>query len=108
MFDEDEDWKSDPDRQPPFRDGRVHVQAEMCSTCVFRPGDLMHLGQGRLNAIVRGNQEDRSALTCHQTLPYGTHPDEGEAICRGYWDGPGARSEIRELAEAMRVVREVP
>lgn len=67
----------------PFRDGRVHVLAEQCSTCVFRPGNLMSLEPGRLRDLVASNVEADSALTCHATL---YRDDVPEAICRGFYD----------------------
>ena len=63
-----------------YRDGSVHVCAEMCSTCVFRPGNLMSLGPGRLAEIVRGSVAQDAALTCHSTL------DADRAVCRGFFD----------------------
>ena len=35
-------------RHNAYRDGKVHVQSEECSTGVFRKGNLMHLQPGRL------------------------------------------------------------
>ncbi len=67
-----------------YRDGRVHVCAELCATCVFRPGNLMRLRAGRLRGMVDEAQANESAIICHATL-YGQHPD-GEAVCRGFFD----------------------
>lgn len=64
-----------------YRDGRVHVLAEQCATCVFRPGDLMHLGPARRAELVRENAD--SALTCHATL---YRDDVDHAVCRGFFD----------------------
>lgn len=63
-----------------YRDGVVHVQAEMCSTCIFRKGNLMDLASGRVSQMVKAALEDGSAIVCHQTLP------EGTAVCRGFYD----------------------
>ena len=68
-----------------YRDGRIHVLSEKCSTCVFRPQNLMHLAPGRLKDLVESNVENGSALTCHQTLPYGEY-DAEPAVCRGFYD----------------------
>jgi hypothetical protein len=95
-------------RLPPWRDGFVHVRAEKCSTCVFHPGNRMRLPPGRLKDLVDQNVTNQAALVCHQTLPYGPNPELGEAICRGYFDGPGADTLPMVLARAMDVVREVP
>ena len=68
-------------RHNAFRDGRVHVQAEMCSTCVFRPGNLMSLQPGRVRDMVNEARRHDSAIVCHQTLGTGAN-----AVCRGFYD----------------------
>lgn len=93
-------------RLPPYRDGRMHVVADRCSTCVFRPGNPMHLQPGRVRELTDGNLSAESALVCHKTLPYGDHPEVGEAICRGFYDGPGRGSPALQLAAAMGIVEE--
>lgn len=67
----------------PYSDGRIHVMAEMCPTCVFRPGNLMGLVPGRLAGMVAEAKRGDSAITCHSTL-YGQ--SEQEAVCRGFFD----------------------
>ena len=67
----------------PYSGGRVHVCEEMCSTCVFRPGNLMMLEPGRLAGMVRDSVAADSAIICHSTL-YGQ--TEQEAVCRGFFD----------------------
>jgi hypothetical protein len=64
-----------------YREGRVHVQAEMCSTCIFRPGNLMGLHSGRVRGMVDEALTDESAIVCHQTLD---GPDG--SVCRGFFD----------------------
>lgn len=64
-----------------YRDGKVHVCAEMCPTCVFRPGNLMHLEPGRLREMVDRARKDESTIVCHSTL----YTDE-RAACRGFFD----------------------
>jgi hypothetical protein len=82
---------SDADRLHPFTpDCQVRVLTEMCATCIFRPGNLMHLRRGRLATIVNDHQQADGNLICHSTLPYfgdGVEP----ALCRGHVDryGPG-------------------
>lgn len=60
--------------------------AAQCDTCIFRPGNPMHLEQGRLAELVEANRAAGAALICHKTLPYGDHPEMGQAVCRGYYD----------------------
>ncbi len=66
-----------------YRDGRVHVLADRCKTCVFRPGNLMHLAPGRVAEMVKEAKANDSAIICHSTL---YRPDVGNAVCRGYFD----------------------
>jgi hypothetical protein len=63
-----------------YRNGRVHVQAEMCKTCIFRPGNLMMLEPGRLSEMVREARGNNSAVICHSTL------DGPNAVCKGFFD----------------------
>lgn len=63
-----------------FRDGRVYVCAEMCETCIFRPGNLMKLKAGRVREMVDEARADDSGIVCHATL------DGDNATCRGFFD----------------------
>lgn len=58
----------------------LRVCAEMCSTCVFRPGNLMELRPGRLRGMVTESLANDSFIPCHKTLE-GDH-----AVCRGFYD----------------------
>lgn len=69
----------------PYRGGRVHVLAEKCPTCVFWPGNRMHLHEGRLKDLVQQNVDADSALTCHSTLADG-FAKAPPAVCRGFYD----------------------
>jgi hypothetical protein len=80
--------------------GRARLLTRQCSTCVGRPGNLMHLREGKLKELVAGNTGDHHlGLICHQTLPYGDHPDFGPAYCRWFYDHYG------DLANGIRVFR---
>jgi hypothetical protein len=67
-------------KRPMFRDGKVHVCKRMCATCIFHPGNIMTLREGRLESMVAAATKEESAIICHQTL------GEGEAACRGFFD----------------------
>ncbi len=67
-------------RHDAYRDGRVHVCAAMCGTCIFRPGNLMDLEPGRVAGMVADATRKESAIICHQTL------DGKNAVCRGFYD----------------------
>lgn len=97
---------SDVSGNPVFHDGRVHVKAERCSTCVFRPGNLMGLAPGRLKEMIEGSIEDGAGITCHKTLP--GMPDEAQrATCRGYYDSYAAQVPAYRLAMALDIIEEV-
>lgn len=66
-----------------YRDGQVHVCAEMCSTCVFRPGNLMGLRAGRLRGMVEEATTSDTAIVCHATL---YEPGVDNAVCRGFFE----------------------
>jgi len=86
-------------RHNAYRDGFVHVCWEMCSTCIFRPGNLMQLNSGRVRQMVDEAKAEESAIVCHQTL------DRDNAICRGFFDRyPTAPLQI---AERLDMIREV-
>lgn len=63
-----------------YRNGRVHVCREMCSTCIFRPGNLMSLRPGRVKDMVAEARAEESAIICHSTL------SGDNAACRGFFD----------------------
>jgi hypothetical protein len=86
-------------RHNAYRDGHVYVCREMCSSCVFRPGNLMQLKAGRVRGMVDEARENESAIVCHQTL------DGDNAVCRGYFERYPTRP--LRLAVALGVVREV-
>ncbi|MEV6932099.1 hypothetical protein AB0M46_47480 [Dactylosporangium sp. NPDC051485] len=65
---------------------KTRLLARQCDTCIFHPGNRMHLATGRLKAIVADAVADGSYVICHDTLPYGNHPDVRPAVCRGFHD----------------------
>jgi hypothetical protein len=87
--------------------GTVHVLSEKCSTCIFRPGNLMDLESGQVKRMVEGSVADGAAITCHQTLAqmrpvYGAEP----AMCRGFVDAHGKRVPAIRMAVATGVLVE--
>jgi hypothetical protein len=82
-----------------YRDGKVHVCARMCATCIFRPGNLMHLERGRVRQMVDDAKRDESCIPCHKTL-------EGDnACCRGFYDKHPTQP--LQIAERLGLVNEV-
>jgi len=82
-----------------FREGRVHVCRAMCSTCIFRPGNLMHLGDGAFEQVVDKAVANDSTVICHSTL------DGDNAACRGFFDNH--KTLPLRIAELMGYVEEV-
>jgi len=69
---------SEPDG--PLTPDGLRVCEQMCSSCVFRPGNLMSLMPGRLRGMIDGALAQDSCIPCHKTL------DGERAVCRGFWD----------------------
>lgn len=63
-----------------YQDGKARVRRYLCATCIFRPGNLTHLGPRRLADLVGEAQANESATICHSTLV------QGHAVCRGFYD----------------------
>lgn len=104
----DDDLDADLAQAEPYRDGRVHVMAEKCSTCVFRPGNPMSLRPGQLKDLTDHVQETGVPFSCHQTLPYAGAEHiafyGGAALCAGAVANYAAGSPQMQLALAMDVV----
>lgn len=66
---------------------KSRLLSRKCGTCVFRPGNLMDLGTGRLKDLVDQAMGKRGFVVCHDTLPHGQFPDAKPAICRGFFEG---------------------
>ena len=66
--------------------GLPRVLDRKCGTCIFRPGNLMHLDPGRREEMVRAALGRGSWIVCHATLPAAGIPIGEQAICRGFWD----------------------
>lgn len=86
---------------PPFRDGKVHVLSDKCKTCIFRPGNLMHLRAGRVKDMVETSISQEAAITCHSTLK---HPETPRAICRGFFDSYSNEVFPLRLAKALNAI----
>ena len=83
-----------------FRDGKVHVVSEKCSTCIFRPGNKMHLTPGRVKGMVEEAVEMGGVITCHKTLVN----DHDNAICNGYFESYKTDVPILEFADRVDMV----
>lgn len=90
--------------KPVYSDGKIHVRSDLCSTCIFRPGNLMNLNAGRVKEMVDGCVEEGGVIPCHKT----THGQaEQEATCRGFFNSYRYRIPGLALGEAMGIIEEV-
>lgn len=87
-------------RQPPVFD-------KMCSTCIFRPGNLMHLGPGALKSVIDANLERGTLLPCHKTT-FGQGDYEVPVPCRGFYDKYGPRQSVYQIIHRMGGFEEIP
>ena len=82
---------------PLTKDG-LRVCAGECSTCIFRPGNLMTLRPGRVRNMVDQAVAADSFISCHKTL-------EGEqAVCRGFYDRHGDKTMGCRLGGVIGVI----
>lgn len=90
-----------PDRHDIYRDGRVHVLAAECATCIFRP-HTRPVDGARVAEMVRDTAaEDGATVVCHSTL---YRDDVRHAICRGWYDRLGDRDTILQIAQRVGVI----
>lgn len=82
-----------------YVNGKVYVRRRRCDTCVFRPGNLMHLDEGRLDGMISGADANGSCIPCHHHLHQGA---DIEPVCRGYYDRHSSMT--LRLAEAMEII----
>lgn len=90
--------------KPVYSDGKVHVMSEKCSTCIFRPGNLMNLQPGRVKGMVDSSIDDGAGITCHKTI-HGQA--EQEATCRGFYDSYRDQVPALAVASALNMIEEV-
>ena len=69
-----------PKKDGPYRDGRIYVCETLCSTCIFRKGNLMNLEKGRVKQMVTDSTKAESCIPCHKTL------DGKQSVCRGFFN----------------------
>ncbi|MGX4657847.1 hypothetical protein ACWCHM_29630 [Micromonospora sp. SCSIO 07396] len=65
--------------------GKTRLLAHECATCIFKPGNPMHLAPGRLRQMVAEARGTAGYIICHSTLPYAGSPIP-PAVCRGFAD----------------------
>lgn len=85
-----------------YRHGRVHVRAERCATCIFRPGNLMGLQRGRVRSMIDAATRIGGVIPCHETI---LGQRDQEAVCRGFYDLHPTPA--LQLAERLGVIEDV-
>lgn len=86
-----------------YRDGKVHVLREKCSSCIFRSkndGRIEGLAPGRVAGMVQGARDDDSCIPCHNTI---RRSDVQPAICRGFYDLPRQPMPI-QVADRLNLI----
>lgn len=63
-----------------YRDGKVHVQARCCKTCIYRPDSPLN-ADGTKDRLAREAIAVDTAIICHSTLDAKAH-----AVCRGFYE----------------------
>jgi hypothetical protein len=96
MTDDDDETEQPP--HGPFRDGRLYVLDRKCATCIFRPGNLMHLQEGRRDAMVADCIADNTIIPCHKTL------DDARSVCRGLYDLHYNDIPILQIADRLGLI----
>ena len=82
-----------------FVNGKVYIRKRRCDTCIFRPGNLMRLEEGRRDQMVADAVRDESCIPCHDHL----YQDEDvEPVCRGFYDAHATTPIL--VAEAIGIV----
>ncbi len=94
----------------------MNVLAEQCATCIFRPGNPMHLRPGRVKEMVEACVRRDVHIPCHEHItPTDQDPDADGCVqidpnypvCRGFYDRyPGVGQLIRIMGRlgALHVV----
>jgi len=95
-IDQDDGWSILP------MDGKgVRIMREMCSTCIFRPGNRMHLAPGRVGSMLASVRATDSYVPCHKWLGTGIPG----AICRG--SDNAHEGQLARMARRMEMLYEV-
>ncbi|MGP3949636.1 hypothetical protein [Streptomyces sp. 7N604] len=99
----------EPEDNGPYSDvadqntGTVRLCTHRCETCIFHPGNPMHLEPSRVTDMVTRSRQAEGHVVCRKTL--GT---PSPVICRGFADGPDqGRSLALRLSRALGTLQKV-
>lgn len=74
----------------------MRIATAQCTTCIFRPGNKMHLEQGRLATMIATVRATESYVICHDSLDLSPRQ---QVICHGSFTR--IKTRIIQLAERM-------
>jgi hypothetical protein len=63
----------------------VPVRAELCETCIFRPGNVMLLAPGRVEGMVAEVHQRGGYIPCHESM-HRRKRGLTKTVCRGLYD----------------------
>lgn len=116
-LDDDGEYDGFEDEEPDEFDGvscadpvthKARVLNAQCATCILRPGNLMHLAPGRLAQLMRDAvAEGTQGMICHDTLPGMAPAGYAPALCRGWFDRYGQRSNFVRVMSRIGGIAEV-
>lgn len=82
--------------------GKPRLLSERCETCIFHGGNRMKLNEGRVKSMVKDALNGGGFIVCHATLPGPMNPERVQAaVCRGFYDGFGHRSNVLRIYERL-------
>lgn len=86
-------------------DGKLRVLSRQCDTCIFLPGNKMHLSAGRLAGMIAECRERQSFIPCHETMTI-EEDDDGDThgdgpICAGFFDKYGQISQLVRIFQRL-------
>ncbi|MFI6249026.1 hypothetical protein [Streptomyces sp. NPDC051016] len=79
-----------------WRTAVVRQCADLCATCIYRPGNLAHLAPGRVKQLTQAAIAEETHIVCHDTLDA-----PAAAICAGFARHPVGAARCL----ALRLVR---
>jgi hypothetical protein len=83
-----------------FDGEKVHVMEAKCSTCIYRPGNLMKLEPGRKDQMEHDAVADGGVIPCHKTI---LGAREQQAVCRGFYD-VAKHETLLQAAERLGII----
>lgn len=84
-----------------FNNGRVHVMERKCDTCIYRPGNLMKLQEGRREQMEEDAIRDGGQIVCHKTI---RGQRDQESTCRGFFDVAKHKT-LLAVAERLGIIK---